>query len=105
MPATNLSYFIHDFKILYENEDEMWNILLYTFRHIYEILNPNWVSVLIYTKLDKKPSAFHQKTIILSEMMWNMKYEKGTWWNVADILYTFTFSYFTVVSECLMISV
>ncbi len=43
-------------------------------------------TVLIYTRLDREPLTFHQKTTTLNEMMWNMKFEKGVLWNAADII-------------------
>ncbi len=105
-PATHLSYFIHYFKKFHEKEGEMWNISFHSFRHFYEILILNYVSALIYTKLDKKPLMFHQKTATLSEMTWNVKCEKGALWNAPDILYTlFAFSYFAIVTRHFMISV
>ncbi len=51
----------------------MWNIPLHTFLHFHKILILNCVSMLIYTKLDKKPLTFHKKTDTVSEI--DVKYE------------------------------
>ncbi len=91
-PVTHLSYSIYYFKVFREKEGEMWNIPLYIFCHFHEILILNRVSVLINTKFDKKPLTFHQETVTLSEMMWNMKCKKGTLVKCAKhILHTFHF--------------
>ncbi len=77
----------------------MWNIPSHTFRHFHEILILNCVSVLIYTRFDKKHLTFHQKTATRSKMMWNMKCEKACSVKCArHTLHTFLFLYFVVVS-------